>query len=73
MVDSNNTVRAARTQFYIVAQHAIMAGLITSKERDIISRVHTRKEGYWCRHLRDLETVLQERAAQHGGKDAKLD
>ncbi len=72
MTDSNDTVRAARTQFYLLAQRAIMAGLITSKERDTISRVHTRKEGYWCRHLRDLETVLQERAAQHGGNNAEL-
>ena len=56
-----DTVRRCMVLFYCTAQRAIMAGVITPAERDTISRVGTRKEGYWARHLYDLQQVLAER------------
>ncbi len=58
---SDTPLRKVMVQYYLLAQHAIIAGVITPKERDLISRVGTRKEGYWARHLYDLQQVLAER------------
>jgi hypothetical protein len=61
-----------RTRFYDLAQKAIRAGLLTEKERDIISRRGTRKEWAWGRHYRDLKEVLAERTGPVRGEKMNL-
>jgi hypothetical protein len=51
----------AVTHYYRISQLAIEGGLLTEKERDIISRKGTRKAGYWSRHLRDLIDIVRDR------------
>jgi hypothetical protein len=46
-------------QFYVISKIAIEKNLITEHDRDTISRVGTRKEGYWARHLLDLCDFLE--------------
>lgn len=59
-----------RRLFYAEAQAAIRAGRLTPQERDMIARRHSRKAGYWGRHLRDLREWLSERGAPgEGGKE----
>lgn len=48
-------------EFYRIATLAIRARVLTAKERDMISRVGTRKQGYWSRHLYDLCVILNRR------------
>lgn len=48
--------REAQSWFYLMAQKAIDQGLLSIRERDTISRRHTRKAGNWRRHVRDLHS-----------------
>jgi hypothetical protein len=49
-------------QYYFLSHLAIENGILTREERDTISRVGTRKEGYWSRHLLDLCGILKKRS-----------
>lgn len=53
-----------KRRFYTLSAEAIREGILTKEERDAISRVGTRKETYWCRHLYDLKCILEDRLAQ---------
>lgn len=64
MTNANERVTSAKAKelFYEAASQAIEAGLLTPGERDTISRRHTRKAGYWRRHLRNLHEWVWYRA-----------
>lgn len=47
--------------YYRIAKRAILNRIITAEERDIISRVGTRKEWAWGRHLLDLCEIITSR------------
>jgi hypothetical protein len=52
-----------RQQFYHLAGRAVRAGLVTSREVNIIARPGTRKARYWRRHVDDLQSLIERRAA----------
>jgi len=62
--DDSIFTRAVRSTFYQVAADAIEQGLLTSKERDTISRRKTRKYGNWVRHLSDLCAYIEYRQSK---------
>ena len=53
-----------RTDFWELAHRSIAYGIVTQEEVSAIYRPGTRKQGYWCRHLRDLQSIVEERKAK---------
>ena len=52
-----------REVFSKLANQAVQDGLVTVTTVRLISRPNTRKQNYWCRHLRDLQAVVKEHRA----------
>jgi hypothetical protein len=55
------TLYQCRADFWKLAHRSIAYGLVTLAEVSVIYRPGTRKEIYWCRHLKDLQELVEER------------
>ena len=49
------------TEYWSFAYDCIKLGLITKEEATTIARVGHRKQGYWSRHIVDLEALVKQR------------
>ena len=58
------TLALCRQSFWELAHRSIAYGLVTQAEVAVIYRPRTRKQVYWCRHLKDLQDIVAERKAQ---------
>jgi hypothetical protein len=51
--------KSMKTEYWTMAHKAIKEGLLTMEEARTIARVGTRKQEFWTRHVRDLESYLE--------------
>ena len=59
---------ASATTYWRIAKQAIIDGLLTLDEAKTICRAGTRKQGYWGRHIKDLEEIVRDRAKERNEK-----
>jgi len=55
------TLYQCRADFWELAHRSIAYRLVTQAEVAVIVRPGTRKEAYWCRHLKDLQELVSQR------------